>query len=373
MKNLENIAVFVRMASRPVPRVQRGMKVAKEMGFTPQFCGAMREEGIERETTWSGWPIFRVGRHFPLLNGKRAWLYFISVLSFNFSLLHFLISRKPKLIHASDVETMPASILYSLFSRARLIYNVHDNVAQRYNLPKWANKILNGIEGFFILFSEVSMVPEEFRRDALPKWCHKKIVVIRNTPEDPGYHAPTFSPDGKIKIFYGGWLDWGRGLKEMVKLAELMPEVELRIAGEGADDIMEYLKGHSRVIFLGFVEYAKSLEETKNCHFIPAFYRPTTIINQYAASNKIAEALAMGRPLVLNSEIKLVAEFGKKSCILDEKFGDIEETAKAIRALFGDRDAYMRATKEARKLYEERYAWHIALKGLQEVFSPHVS
>lgn len=364
-----NVAVFARMASRPVPRVQRGMKVAKTLGYEPVFCGAMRDTGLSREDVWAGWPIFRVGRPFPLLNGQRPLLYLISVLSFNWALLNFLRSRKPALIHASDVETMPASILYSLFARSRLIYNVHDNVAQRYNLPKWANALLNGFEGVLVLCSRVTMVPEEFRRDALPRWCRRKIVVVRNTPEDPGYQEPAFSDDGKIRIFYGGWLDWGRGLKEMVELAERVPEIDLRMAGEGADDIVAYLKEHPRVNFLGFIEYADSLRETAECHFIPAFYRPTTIINQYAASNKIAEALAVGRPLILNSEIKLVSEFGDRPCILDEKFGDLEPMAKRVTALINDRNAYMAATRDARKLYDDRYAWPLALKGLTDVFS----
>lgn len=367
-----NTAVFVRMASRPVPRVQRGMIVAQELGFEPVFCGAMREDHLERSGAWSGFPLVRIGPVFPLLNGKRLFLYVSSVALFQLALLRFLFRTKPRLIHASDMETMLACIIYAKLKGIRLIYNVHDNLSQRYNLPAVFQSLLNMFEGMLVMFSDVALVPESFRRDALPKWCHRKIEVVRNTPQNVEYAPPVIGRGDKIRLFYGGWLDWGRGLKEMVDLAHENPEFELRIAGEGAPDIVDYLKSQKHLKYLGFLKYQESLRETRDCHFVPAFYRPSTMINRCAASNKLAEALAIGRPLILNDEMKIIEMFGPSPAIFSRPFDRLGEIAGDIVALSRDREKYMAASAASRGLYERFYKWETAHQKMQAVFRDDV-
>lgn len=368
-----NCAVFVRMASRPVPRVQRGMMVARELGLDPVFCGAMREENLERTGEWAGFPLVRIGPTFPLLNGRRLFLYIRSVALFQLALLRFLVRTRPSLIHASDVETMLASIIYAKWKRIRLIYNVHDNLSQRYNLPAYCQSMLNTLEGILVNFSNVALVPESFRRDALPRWCHRKIEIVRNTPQDVEYSPPVIGQGDKIRIFYGGWLDWGRGLKEMVDLANANPQFELRVAGEGAPDIVDYLKNQARVKYLGFLTYQESLQETRNCHFVPAFYRPSTMINRYAASNKLAEALAIGRPLILNDEMKVIEMFGPSPGVFSRPFDQLSEVADDLVALFKRPEEYLAASVASRDLYEKFYKWETAHEKMLSVFRDNIT
>ncbi len=355
-----------------MPRVQRGMSVAREIGLDPIFCGALREDGLENEAEWAGFPLVRIGPTFPLLNGRRFWLYLRSVTLFQLALIRFFFRTKPMLIHASDVETMTASILYAKLKRIRLIYNVHDNLSQRYRLPRLFQALLNVIEGIMVLFSDVTMVPEGFRRDALPPWCHRKIEVVRNTPQDVEFSPQTIKSGEKIRIFYGGWLDWGRGLSEMVELVNANPRFELRIAGEGAPDIIDYLRSQERVKYLGFLEYKDSLEETRKCHFVPALYRPSTIINRYAASNKLAEALAIGRPLILNDEMKITEMFGETDAVISRPFTTLNEAAGAILTLSDDPKKYHSASTSARKLYEKYYRWETAHETMLGVFRRNI-
>lgn len=367
MKTSNKSAIFARLGSRPIPRVIRMMKVAKELGYNPLFCGAMREADLKTEDTWSGWNVVRVGKTFPLLNGKRPFLYVKSVFNYNLGLYRLLKTRKPGFVHASDCEAMPAAILYSFLHNIRLIYNIHDNVAQRYSIPAFAMWILNVIEGLLVLASDVTLVPEEFRRDALPSWCRRKIKVIRNTPEDQGFSPPELTGDGKIRLFYGGWLDWGRGLKTMVTLAERTPEIELRMAGEGAPEIVEYLKAHPRVTYLGFISHAESLEHTRWCHFVPSIYEPSRIINLYAASNKLAEALSVGRPLLINKEVKLAEQFADRPCIVSDTYTEIEKIGDRLKAMMADKERYLAACRAARDLYDERYAWEPVHQAIRRV------
>lgn len=351
------IAVFARIGGRPIPRVARMMIVAKELGFEPVFCGAMREEGLSRTDTWDGWSVVRLGRVFPLLNGTRPFLYLKSVIIYNWQLLKFLREKKPGILHASDIETMPAMVTYRLISKSRLVYNIHDNLAQRYEIPGWMAAVLNFFEGVCVRMSHITIVPETFRRDALPAWCRKRVAVIRNTPVDVGYAKPEFNSDQRIRIFFGGWLDWGRGLRALITMAEREADIELRIAGEGSAEIVEELKNNEYVTYLGFLDHDQVMQETRRCHFIPALYDPVRVINRYAASNKLAEALSIGRPVILNSEMLIAEALGKQSCVITAEYAKADTLAPHLRQMVQDREAFLQSSIDARQIYERLFAW----------------
>jgi glycosyltransferase involved in cell wall biosynthesis/O-antigen/teichoic acid export membrane protein len=351
-----NRAIFLRLAARPVPRVTRMMTVARDSGLDAIFVGAFRDKELPKDDSWEAFPVRRVGNPFPLLNGKRPLLYVRSVLSCNLGFLSLLWKERPRVVHASDLEVMPAAILYRIAHPSRLIFNIHDNLAQRYSLPGWINAFLNAIEGAAVLLSDQTLVPEEFRRKALPGWCWHKVRVIRNLPPDKGAKPPPPFTNGKIRLFYGGWLDWQRGLEALLALAQ-EPDIELRIAGEGAPVIVDRLKQLSSVTYLGFLDSQAILDETIACHFVAALYDPSRVINRFAASNKLAEALSIGRPAILNTELEIAKELAGACCIVETPYAQAAGIAPTLRALAADTGAYARACSSARQLYDENYSW----------------
>lgn len=352
-----NRALFLRTTARPVSRVVRMMTVARDAGFDPVFVGAFRDKAVLKEDSWEGFPVRRVGQPFPLLNGTRPLVFVRSVFSCNIGYLRMLWKEHPPIVHASDIETMPAAVIYRLTHRSRLIFNVHDNLAQRYSLPGWVNGCLNAIEGIGALFSDVTLVPEPFRRTALPSWCRHKVRVIRNLPRDDGPQSPPPPfENGKIRLFYGGWLDWQRGLEALLALGQ-EPDIELRIAGEGAAEIVDRIKQMPSVTFLGFQSSAAVMEETLRAHFVPVLYDPTRIINRFAASNKLAETLAAGRPMILNEEMEIAKDLAGGPGIISTPYAQAATIAPKLRALAADPAAYKRACDNARQLYNAHYDW----------------
>lgn len=364
----KNTSIFVRLASRPVPRVQRFMRASRNAGYKPIFCGAFREQNLLKYERWSGLEIYRIGSLFKLLNGKRPFYYIYSVFRFQISLIYFFYKKKPKLIHASDIETMPAAIMYSKIFRIPLIYNIHDNLSQRYQLPNALKKILNLIEGIAVLLSNISSVPENFRKTSLPLFCQKKVIVVRNTPEDISFKPPTIGENETIRIFYGGWIDKGRGIHKIIDLIKQLPNSELRIAGEGSKEILDLIHQSERVKYLGILDYAACIEEMEKSHFIPAFYKPNTEININAASNKLAESLAIGRPLLLNDEMRIMEIFSGSKAVISSKYGDTQRLSEKILELFQDQSKYLNACSEARRLYEKYYQWEKAKEDMSKLF-----
>lgn len=359
------LAVFTRLASRPIPRVTRMMSVAQDLGYDTLFLAARRDEGLADTESYSGQTVQRIGPYFPLLNGRLALLYLRSVICYNFALVRELMARKPGLVHCSDIETMPAGVLYKWLSSARLIYNIHDNLAQRYNVPTWAQAVLSVVEGVAVRLSSTTLVPESFRRDTLPRWCRAKIAVVRNTPADPGVFPPG-EIDGPIRLFFGGWLDEGRGLRYLMELAARNPDIEVTFAGEGSPELIAEILATPRARYLGFVTHEEILAETARAHVVAAIYDPVRPINRYAASNKLAEALACGRPALVNSEMLITRMLADHDCLLMLPYADLStDAAPLLRSLKNEGGAVYRAKCAAsRGAYEAHYTWAEAEAGM---------
>ena len=67
--------VFFRNGSLPVPRAIRMMRIAKDLNYKAYFVGAKRENKIDDFEVWEDFEIYRVGKKYPLLNGKGMKLY----------------------------------------------------------------------------------------------------------------------------------------------------------------------------------------------------------------------------------------------------------------------------------------------------------
>jgi glycosyltransferase involved in cell wall biosynthesis len=344
------------------------MRVARELGYNPVFFGAYRDANLPAQDSWEGFEIQRVGKFFPLVNGTRLGTYALGILHYSSDAYRRLRRLRPAVVHASDVECGIVALLYCRLNGVPLLYNIHDNLAQRYPLPGAFRWLLNVVEGTIARFADVTMVPEGFRRDALPRWSQKKVAVVRNTPEDPGATPRARRPGDPIRIFFGGWLDRGRGLQALTEIVASQPGFELVVAGEGSSDTIEWLRAQKQVQYIGFVPHAKIIEQTKACDIVAALYDPKRIINVFAASNKIAEALAVGRPVLVNAEAKIAGYLREQNCGVIVPYSAVASAGPSIKALVDDPESYARACQAARDAYERDYHYDVIREKMIRAF-----
>ena len=65
----------------------------------------------------------------------------------------------------------------------------------------------------------------------------------------------------------------------------------------------------------------------------------------------------MGRPLLINSELKILASFKDYDCVIKKDYKDIFELGEVMNDLINDRDLYLEMCFNSRKLFEEKYSW----------------
>lgn len=347
-------AVFLRLGSRPIPRVTRIMQVVRSLGADCLFVGGRRSEGLPEWDTWDGARVQRIGRVFPLVNGARPLTYIAGVFGYWWAAFRLLMATRPALIHASDFEAGVPCVIAGRITGTPVIYNIHDNLSVRYALPAWARAGLNALEGLVVRSASVTLVPEPFRRDLLVSWAQERVHVVRNSPADPGYHEPPERTGARPKLLFAGWLDFDRGLAQIVSLAG-EGKIDLVVAGEGDERVQRLMRETPNVDYRGFCDHATIMQLTADCDYVAAYYNPRRMINRYAASNKIAEALAIGRPVLINEELMVATRLIESGAAISVSYEEISRVAEAIGVMHPDGASYRTACEAARRLYETDY------------------
>jgi glycosyltransferase involved in cell wall biosynthesis len=155
-------------------------------------------------------------------------------------------------------------------------------------------------------------------------------------------------------VLFAGWLDQGRGLREVITLAR-RGVIQLIVAGEGDERIRDELSSTPNVEYRGFCTHGQIMDLTRECDYVAAFYDPVRRINRYAASNKIAEALAVGRPILTNSELFVASSLQAAEIGVIVPYAGIRSIDEQLSRHWEDRAAYLATCTRARRLYETDY------------------
>ena len=135
-------------------------------------------------------------------------------------------------------------------------------------------------------------------------------------------YVPPDGAAGMVTVLYAGWIDAGRGIRELAQMVSRSPHVRLRVAGSGDDDLLGELADRERIELLGQLTHVEALRETAACDFVAALYDPDRVINRFAASNKIAEALAIGRPNSDERRDRGIEDAEEYQCIVRIRYED---------------------------------------------------
>ena len=361
------LAVFVRPGSFPITRVVRNLRIARDRGYRTLYLGAARDAALPRDDAWEGFAIERVGIAYALLGGKKAWLYLVGVLSFALAANWRLMRLRPAVVHGSDVEGMLGCLLYRvLFRRSRLLFNVHDNMHQRYDCPAWAKSLMRTFEGLVARFADEIILPDERRVAALSPLATQTPVLVPNTPEDPGVPSP-MTP-GPTRLLLVGWLDWRRGVETARQLLDQMDDLELVVAGDGPPDVLAAIRSLPRTTYHGFVAHEEVFRLADRCHAFLALYDPVSEINRNASPNKVGDALGLGRPVVINSEVAVAAELDAAGAAISVPYHDVDALAAALRSRMGDMVSRERMSRAARAHYVAAYDWALFQPRIEVLF-----
>lgn len=203
----------------------------------------------------------------------------------------------------------------------------------------------------------------------------KKKLIEGGIPEEKIVIKPHFTKCKEVKpsyefdncAVYMGRLSREKGLFTLLKTWEEIPDITLKIMGNGPirSELENFViqKGITNVEFLGFIGGPKRFEVLKKAMFL--------IFSSECYENfpyAIIESFACGTP-VIASRIGAVAELIKEGItgFLFEP-GNPNDLLQKISMSIGNKELLLKMKHNARKLAEEQYSENIGYKNLMKVY-----
>lgn len=355
-------------ADRLLVRDEKYARTYKSMGHEIIFIGnKRRQKSVYRNETISS--IEYVGIQYPY----SSFLIPLGIMSYGIALYKKLKHVSPDCIHARDLEGLFGSHIYKRYHdrSCRLIYDVADTYSARYRFPKSIAEFIQFIDDQMMATADIVLVPQENRVNNFRYRCPKSLHIIPNCPSVEDAPSPVLClKTGSFRILVSGVISFNRGIREIVRAVEKIGKgVEIIvIAGRADHKAEEFLKRSQSVTLYSGMTQRDVLNMCAEVHLIYAFYEPSRLINRQAAPNKIFDAMASARPVLINSEIETSRQVCEEWGVgYSAPYYETDKLCEIIKRLNENRNECDEKGFLGYKLFKEKYNWEEATRFLPEI------
>ena len=358
-------------------RMRKAINEAIDCGLVPEVLGWIRDGG-ERpsgDQEVNGKPFS--AKYFILKS--RFGLGFNNIyrlVAFNIWLIKTLIvARKSyKTIYVCDLDVSFPALLVKYFFRKKLVYDIFDFYTHTHAMPDSLKKYVEKAEYSFCRQSDSVIVCTEKRAAMLSDKTGINSVVIYNTPNlEITSYKPDFSlsnAKGVFSIVYVGTLsEKSRLLYEVAERIKGHGGIELHVAGIGPleDYFAKTDKDFPNMHYYGQVtnEFALGLQAGADLLF--ATYDPSQEINRNSAPNKVYEAMALGKPIIVCRQTDADLVVTDNLCGHAIEY-DENEFMEIVYKYKDNEYLKIQHAKNALALYHEKYNWSTCRDRLHTIF-----
>ena len=284
--------------------------------------------------------------------------------------------------HFHDPELLPIGVLLKLVTRAKVVYDVHEDVPQQILTKHWIPApfrcplafVFNLGEKLAARACDAVVVATE---GIAEKFAKHDPVVIHNYPDlgmlpDLGQGSP--ERDKKIVVYVGG-ISRLRGAFEMVKALEYLSHIEnlrLELIGRFEPPSLEAelrsLFGYQRVRFLGWLPPEKVYEQLSKAYagLVCLHPEPRYVVGLPV---KLFEYMAAGLPVIASNFPLWKGIVEGNKCGLTVNPLDQEDIAHAIEYLLAHLEEAQRMGENGRQAVMEKYNWDSEAKKLLALYA----
>jgi glycosyltransferase involved in cell wall biosynthesis len=276
-------------------------------------------------------------------------------------------------VHANDLDTLPAAWLLARASGARLVYDAHELYTdQEPDPPRLHRAVSRALEGALARRSDAVVTVSEPIADELQQQLRLRgaPVVVLNAPERDETEPPPHA-DGPLRAIYQGAMGPGRPLEDLLVAAEHAPGVQftLRVAGADPDALRRTATRLPNVEVVDPVAPTELVAALRGYDVGLIINRPVTRNDELVFPNKLFEYLMAGlavavprlpgmTPLVEGEGVGVTYEPGKPDLL-----------GEALVQLDADRPSLVGTKARARALALERFNAEISATTLASVWA----
>jgi glycosyltransferase involved in cell wall biosynthesis len=270
-----------------------------------------------------------------------------------------LLSTRWKLAFCHDFEAAVAVWMCAKILRRKYIYHIHDNFTLRYKLPSAVRRICDAMDARFIGDAFAIIVPDASRILPYAEPFRDKILVLPNTfPLDTRVPVQWRKETDEFTVLALGSITQARGIDVLLDAASQVPGVRVLMAGYvGEPALVRRIENSSGVDYRGLLQPEEALRLYLESDIVFMFYRPDLEINRRAAPMKLGEALMMGRPVLINSEVMASSHICGTWGVGVSCPYDTDALARELGRLTESRGELDAMAHRARKVFESEFAW----------------
>jgi glycosyltransferase involved in cell wall biosynthesis len=277
-------------------------------------------------------------------------------------------------IHCHDLSSLPIGVKLKKKFDCKLVYDAHElwgyMISRDLPFKSWADYYL-WKEKSLVKFVDNIITVNEPLEEYFKKITKKHVTVVMNAkPLKTMIYEP---PKNNIfTIIYIGTLGKQRFLLELVEVIGELSNVRCIIAGMGAkkeyvNDLEEKCSQINNVDFIGKLPIKEVLPVTKEANVVFCMFDPDDKNCSVGLPNKVFEAMASGRPIIVTKDVYLGKFVEKENIGLAIPF-DKKYLKEAIIRLRDNPDLCEKFGKNALDAAIREYNWKEQEKKLLEIY-----
>lgn len=281
-----------------------------------------------------------------------------------------LLATDYDIIHACDFDTVLPALAAAKIKGKKIVYDILDFYHEGANVPTICRPIIRLKDRFVMHLVNRIIVVDENRLQFIPEKLRDKTEVIYNVPPDFKLHSKA-SPN-HFRVVYTGFIHPSRYITEVATAVNRLKDTEMIIAGFGSENDTTIFKNaisnFKTVSFAGKVTYEKALNIEATANVIVALYDPEMPQNKIASSNKLFEAMMLGKPIIVNSGTSMDEKVEKHKCGIVIPVVSVKNIEQALFELKNNPNMGSQLGKNGRKAYEEHFSWNENKKRLAKLY-----
>ena len=275
-------------------------------------------------------------------------------------------------VHCHDYDTLMLGTFIARLRGVPLVYDSHEWYSKMVedDLPGLVCRMIERTESLLLANCDAVIAANDAIADHLRSSGAISVIVVMNCIDlPPDASREAYLEKSRISLFYGGSLEPGRFVEEMLEAAQKNKDSVLRIAGNGrlVGEVKRAAEKCERVQFLGYIPQEQVLENVSRCDAVICVMEPKNGNNAIGTPNKLFEAMAYGIPAIV-TEGTFSGDLVKGlDCGIAVEYSTRGMTL-AISSL-KDPSSRKRMGRNGRAAAEKDYNWNAMRERLSQVYT----
>jgi len=347
----------------PDPRVDKEAKALGQVGNDVTVLAWDRKGGLAPTFQGDGFRVVRVPTR--LSKGR----FFLGLPIFSIKVIWKGLRSDFQIVHAHDFDTLPQAALLSKLKGARLVYDSHEHYAKMImlDMPAWVANTIDGWETRLIGRADLIIAANDYVMDHLSPGVRGQKAVVMNCVDLPPKPSNRLVRE-RLVLFYGGALEPGRYVLELLDAVKKEEGCQLRIAGRGRYEpqVREAAQQCPRITFLGYVDQAVIMRETSSADAVVSLLDPSNENYRIATPVKLLEAMAVGVPVITTKGTLTAKIVEEEGCGFALNWS--QEAFILALSRLRDQASWSLMSMNARKAAEEKYNWKVMRERLLRAY-----